>query len=225
MTGLGMNGNNGNGDDREGFAAFMLRMRARGIGDQALFSAIEATPRRAFVPGQWRDAAWLNRMLPIACGEAIEGIDLQAQVIAALALEQTHRVLEVGTGSGFTGTVMARLAGRVLSLDRYRTLTGEAEQRASAVGVSDIVFRQADGYNGAAANGPFDRIVVWAAFDSMPRNFVDQLASGGVMIAAIGPADGVQKLARLTKLGSRFEREDIGEVRLQPLAQGVAAAL
>jgi len=215
----------GNGDDREGFAAFMLRMRGRGIGDQALFSAIEATPRRAFVPGQWRDAAWLDRMLPIPCGEAIEGIDLQARVIAALSLDTGHRVLEVGMGSGFTAAVMARLSGRVLTLDRYKTLIGEAEQRASALGISNIIFRQADGSSGAAADGPFDRIVVWAAFENMPRHFVDQLASGGVMVAPIGPADGVQKLARLTKLGSRFDREDIGEVRLQPLTPGVAAAL
>ena len=218
-------GMTGNGDDREGFAAFMLRMRAKGIGDQALFSAIEATPRRAFVPGQWREAAWLNRMLPIACGEAIEGIDLQAQVIAALALEPGHRVLEVGTGSGFTAAVMARLSARVLTLERYRTLVGEAEQRAATLGISNIIVRHADGSNGVAAEGPFDRIVVWASFESLPRNFVDQLASGGVMAAPIGPGDGVQQLARQTKLGSRFEREDMGEVRLQPLAPGVAAAL
>lgn len=214
-----------NGDDREGFAAFMLRMRAKGVGDQALFSAIEATPRRAFVPGQWREAAWLDRMLPIPCGEAIEGIDLQARVIAALALDQSQRVLEVGTGSGFTGCVMARLSARVLSLDRYKTLIAEAGQRAAAIGVSNLIHRQADGSGGAAAEGPFDRIVVWASFDTMPRHFVDQLASGGTMIAPIGPADGVQALAKLTKLGSRFEREDIGHVRLQPLAQGLAAAL
>jgi protein-L-isoaspartate(D-aspartate) O-methyltransferase len=222
MTGAGMSGN---GDDREGFAAFLLRMRAKGISDQALFAAIEATPRRAFVPGQWRDAAWVNRMLPIACGEAIEGIDLQAQVIAALALEPGHRILEVGTGSGFTAAVMARLSARVLTLERYRTLVGEAEQRAATLGLSNIVARHADGSGGVAAEGPYDRIVVWASFESLPRNFVDQLASGGVMVAPIGPGDAVQKLSRLTKLGSRFEREDIGDVRLQPLSQGVAAAL
>jgi protein-L-isoaspartate(D-aspartate) O-methyltransferase len=134
-------------------------------------------------------------------------------------------VLEVGTGSGYTAAVMARLAGRVLSLDRYRTLIAEAEQRLSALGISNVILRQADGSAGAAADGPFDRIVVWAAFEGPPRNFVDQLASGGVMIAPIGPAEEVQTLARLTKLGSRFEREDIGRVRLQPLASGVAAAL
>lgn len=215
----------GSGDEREGFAAFLLRMRARGIGDQKLFAAIESTPRRDFVPGQLRDAAWVNRMLPIACGEAIEGPDLQAQVIAALAPEPTNRVLEIGTGSGFTAAVLARLSGRVLTLERYKTLVADAEQRISSLGLSNVIARQADGSIGALTDGPFDRIVAWAAFESLPRQFLDQLASGGVMIAPIGPGDGIQKLVRLTKLGSRFEREDIGDVRLQPLASGVASIL
>lgn len=211
--------------DREAFAAVLLRLRAAGIDDAALFAAIESTPRRGFVPGQWQEGVWLDRMLPIPCGEAIEGIDMQARVIASLALEPGHRVLEIGTGSGFTAALLARLAGRVLSLDRYRTLCTEAGQRLSALGLANAIIRQADGAAGAPADGPFDRIVAWAAFDSLPRSFVEQLASGGVMIAPVGPAEGVQTLARLTKVGSRFEREDIGEVRLQPLARGVAAAL
>ena len=73
--------------------------------------------------------------------------------------------------------------------------------------------------------GPFDRIVVWAAFDSLPRAFVDQLAIGGIMVAPIGPAEAQQELAKLTKVGSRFEREDIGRVRLQPITPGVAAVI
>jgi len=211
--------------DREAFAAVLLRLRAAGVNDAALFAAIEATPRRGFVPAQWQDAVWLDRMLPIPCGEAIEGIDLQAQVIASLALQPGCRVLEIGTGTGFTTALLGRLSGRVLSLERYRTLCAEAEQRLSSLGIGNVIVRQADGAAGAAADGPFDRIVAWAAFEALPRGFVDQLASGGVMIAPIGPAEGVQTLARLTKIGSRFEREDIGEVRLQPLAKGVAAAL
>jgi len=212
-------------DDREGFAAFLLRLRGRGIVPKDLIAAFEATPRRAFIQPQWHDLAWSERMLPIECGETMEGADLQAAVIAALGIEPGSRVLEIGTGSGYTAAVMSRLAARVVTVDRFKTLSEQATQRFEALGIANAFVRQADGSNGLPGEGPFDRIVVWAAFESLPRPFVDQLSSGGVMVAPIGPAEGEQLMAKLTKLGSRFEREDIGVVRLQPMAQGVAAAI
>jgi protein-L-isoaspartate(D-aspartate) O-methyltransferase len=216
---------NGNAEDREGFAAFMLRLRGRGIVPKDLIEAFEATPRRAFLPAQWQSLAWSDRMLPIECGEAIEGTDLQAAIIAALGIESGHRVLEIGTGSGYTSAVMGRLAARVVTMERFKTLTDQAKQRFEALGITNVFARQADGSNGLASEGPFDRIVVWAAFDSLPRGFVDQLSSGGVMVAPIGPDEGEQAVAKLTKTGSRFEREDIGIVRLQPIAKSIAAAI
>lgn len=216
---------NGPVADREAFAAFLLRLRAAGINDRPVVSAFEATPRRSFVPGQWQNWAWSDRMVPIECGESIEGIDIQARVISSLAIEPTHRVLEIGTGSGYTAAVMARLAGRVLTLDRYRTLTSQAQQRFETLGLGNVIARHADGFGGVPAEGPFDRIIVWAAFDSLPRNFVDQLSTNGVLIAPIGEAESTQVLARLTKIGSRFDREDIAMVRLQPLTPGLAASL
>jgi len=212
-------------DDREGFAAFLLRLRGRGMVPKEMIEAFEATPRRAFIPAQWNAMAWSERMLPIECGETIEGADLQAAVIAALAIEPTSRVLEIGTGSGYTAAVMARLAARVVTVERFKTLTELARQRVEALGIANAFVRQADGSNGLPGEGPFDRIVVWASFDGLPRAFVDQLSSGGVMIAPIGPGEGEQVLAKLTKLGSRFEREDLGPVRFQPMAQGVAAVI
>jgi protein-L-isoaspartate(D-aspartate) O-methyltransferase len=187
-------------DDREGFAAFLLRLRGRGIVPKNLIAAFEATPRRDFLAGQFHSIAWSDRMLPIECGEAIEGADLQA-------------------------AVMARLAGRVVTVERFKTLTELARQRFEMLGLGNALVRQADGSNGLQGEGPFDRIVVWAAFDSHPRMFVDQLSSGGTMIAPIGPEEGEQVLCKLTKIGSRFEREDLGVVRLQPLARGVAAVI
>jgi len=216
---------NGPADDRESFAAFLLRLRTKRIGSKELVAAFEATPRRSFLPSQWQSVAWSERMAPIECGEAIEGVDLQALVVAALELSNGHRVLEVGTGSGFTAAVMARLAGRVITLDRYRTLAEQARQRFEKLGLANAVARHADGVNGLPGEGPFDRIVAWAAFDGLPRPFVDQLSSGGIMITPIGAAEGEQVLAKLTKVGSRFERVDIATVRLQPIVKGVAAVL
>jgi protein-L-isoaspartate(D-aspartate) O-methyltransferase len=216
---------NGVRDERESFAAFLLRLRTRGIGQQELLAAFEATPRRDFLPGQWQSVAWSERMVPIECGEAIEGVDLQATVIAALELGGGHRVLEVGTGTGFTAAVMARLAGRVVTLDRFRTLAEQARQRFEKLSLANVAARHADGINGLPGEGPFDRIVAWTAFEGLPRPFVDQLSSGGIMITPIGPPEGEQVLAKLVKVGSRFERVDIANVRLQPIAKGLAAVL
>jgi protein-L-isoaspartate(D-aspartate) O-methyltransferase len=212
-------------DDREGFAAFLLRLRGRGTVPKALIAAFEATPRRGFLAPHFHQIAWSDRMLPIECGEAIEGADMQAAVIAALAIEAGNRVLEIGTGSGYTAAVMSRLAARIVTVDRYKTLVEQARQRFEALGIGNVIVRQTDGSGGLPAEGPFDRIVVWAAFDSLPRFLLDQLSSGGIVIAPIGPEEGEQVLAKLTKVGSRFEREDIGMVRLQPILHSVAAVI
>lgn len=211
--------------EREGFAAFVLRMRSQGITDQRLLSAFEATPRMAFVNGNLGTVAYGQGMLPIECGEVMEGLDLQAQLIKSLDLEPTHRVLEIGTGTGFTAAVMARLSGRVLTLERYKTLADLAQQRLQALKIENTFIKHADGRHGLVNDGPFDRIVVWGSFESLPRQFVDLLSSNGVMIAPIGAVEGRQVMARLSKIGSRFERQDLMSVRFLPLIEGVAAAL
>jgi len=211
--------------EKEGFAAFVLRMRTRGIGDQRLFSAIEATPRSIFVGGQPPEVAFGSRTVPIECGEVVESIDLQTGMIAALELEERHRVLEVGTGSGFTAAVMARLCARVLTVDRYRSLVENANARFAALGIGNVIARRADGRDGLPGEGSFDRIIAWAAFETFPRHFAERLASGGMMIAPVGPGDGIQTMVRLRKMGSRFEREDLANVRMQPLLEGVSAKL
>lgn len=212
-------------DERAAFAAMLLRLRGKGVGGRDLVEALQATPRGDFLPSQHRDVLWSDRMVPIPCGEAIEGIDLQAIVIQALQLEPGHRVLEVGTGTGFTAALLGRLSARVLTIERFRQLATEARKRIEALGLTNVTVKHADGSNGAVAEGPFDRIVVWTAFEALPRIFVDQLATNGVMIAPIGVGDDEQALARLTKVGSRFDREDIGRTRLQPMARAIAAYL
>lgn len=211
-------------EEREGLAAFLLRMRARNVTSTELFSAMEETPRGSFVPSEWRDWVWSTRAVPIECGETLESCDLQATIIHALELAPGKRVLEIGTGSGYTSAVIARIAERVLSLDRYKTLVEQATQRHESLGLNNIIVRQADGLEGAD-DGPFDRIVAWAAFNEVPRRFVDFLTSDGIMVAPIGPGDDVQTLVKMAKVGSRFERTDLETVRMQPLIEGVAQAL
>ena len=218
---------NGVPDDREGFAAFLLRLRGKGIASQG--TRRRASRRRraaASCPASGRSAAWSDRMVPIECGEAIEGADLQAHVIAALDVEPGHRVLEVGTGSGFTAAVMARLGGRVVTLDRYKTLVEQARQRFETARPHQCLGRaRPTAATGCRARGRSTASSPGRPSTACRGRFVDQLSSGGIMIAPIGPAEGEQVLAKLTKVGSRFERDDIATVRLQPIAKGVAAVL
>ena len=211
--------------DREGFAAFLLRARARGVPANGLFKALETVPRRMFVPEEHADFMWTGQSFPIDCGANIEGIDLQARIIGALEIAAGHRILEIGTGSGYTAAIMARMGAKVKTIDRYKTLVARAQERFASLDLGNVLSIQADGARNMAGEEPFDRIVAWAAFETLPRKFVDLLATGGIMIAPVGPGDGKQKLARLSKIGSRFEREDIGVVRMQPLSKGAAAAL
>jgi protein-L-isoaspartate(D-aspartate) O-methyltransferase len=212
--------------EREGFAAFLLRLRAQGLTPKNLIAAFESVARRAFLPEKFAHLAWAERMLPIDCGEATETPDLQALVIAHLAIEPGHRVLEIGSGTGYTAAVMGRLASRVHSIERWRKLADGAKTRVEGLGLGNVQIVHGDGSQGAKpGEGPFDRIVVWSSFENLPRAFVEQLATHGQMIAPVGPGDGVQMLTKLNKVGSRFDKEEIAPVRLQPMIRGAAAFL
>ncbi len=210
--------------EREGFASFVLRMRGRGVDDPRIFAAIEATPRQGFLGAAWSHLAFSPRTVPLDCGEYIEGIDDQARILSALRLESGHRVLEIGTGSGFTAAVMAALAGRITTVERYRKLCDRALQQFVSLKRDNIMVKHADGRHGVPG-GPFDRIIIWLACDEAPRQFVEMLATHGMLIAPIGPGDGEQMMTRVSKVGSRFEHESLMPVRCQPFIEGVSSVL
>ena len=211
--------------EREGFAALVLRLRSEGISDLDLLTAVEQTPRSQFVPAPLADDAYSSRTVPIDCGSFMEGADLAVRLLHRLQVKPGHRVLEIGTGSGFTAAVMGRIAERVLSVERYRTLVAAAQERMDALDLRNVVVRQADGSNGMPGEGTFDRIFVTAAFSSLPRFYAEQLTHSGSMVAPLMINDETCMMTRLTKTGSRFEREDLFTVPYLPIIPHVAAAL
>ncbi|MFS8146844.1 protein-L-isoaspartate O-methyltransferase [Rhizobium sp. R635] len=211
--------------EKEGFAALVLRLRAEGISDLDLLTAVEQTQRSLFVPAQFSDDAYSSRTIPIECGSFLEGIDFAVRILHHLKLKPGQRVLEVGTGSGFTAAVMGRLAERVLSIDRYKTLTSAAQRRMESLSLRNVVIRHADGSAGMQGEGTFDRILVTAAFNSMPRFYTDQLVSGGSMIAPLMISENECRMVRLTKTGSRFEREELFEAPYLPIVPRLASLL
>lgn len=209
----------------EAFINLFMRLRAKGIEDAGLFSALEKTPRYYFVDSQYQSLALNNCVLPIECGEYIERPDEQLRIIQALQLHPKHRVLEIGTGSGFTAALMAQLALRVTTLERYKTLCERARHNFLLLERHNILLRHADALEEPQTSGPFDRIIIWPAVAEKPEKFIDLLAGSGILIAAIGEAEGEQILIRYTKTGTRFEEEELFPVRYLPIIGGLAAAL
>jgi protein-L-isoaspartate(D-aspartate) O-methyltransferase len=206
-------------------ARLVLGLRSQGVTDPAVLGAIERTPRDLFTPNLFKDRAWEDSPLPIACGQTISQPYIVGLMTQALTLEPRDRVLEIGTGSGYQTAVLARLSRLVYTVERYRTLLAEAEARFKALELTNIITRFGDGGQGWAEQAPFDRILVTAAAPDEPKTLLAQLKPSGVLVAPIGKGP-VQKLCRYAGDGAGGQTmEVLCEVRFVPLLDGVAREL
>jgi protein-L-isoaspartate(D-aspartate) O-methyltransferase len=204
---------------------FLLTLRRRGIGDQAVLRAMDEVPRERFVELEFTDSAYADQALPIACGQTISQPYVVAYMTEQLRLRPHHRVLEIGTGSGYQAAVLSRLAREVVSIERYRTLAEHAREQLRAIGASNVDVIVGDGMEGLSAKAPFDRIVVTAAAEAVPQALVDQLADDGIMLLPLGPHDGPQQIVKITKSATGVARENLIAVRFVPLLAGQAQEL
>jgi protein-L-isoaspartate(D-aspartate) O-methyltransferase len=214
------------GQDQDvGRMEFLLTLRKRGITDQAVLRAMEEIPRGEFVDADYTDIAYSDQALPIACGQTISQPYVVAYMTEQLGLKPEHRVLEVGTGSGYQAAVLSRLAREVVSVERFRTLADTARERLKRLGYDNVEVVVGDGFAGVPGKGPYDRIVVTAAAEKVPQALVDQLAEGGVMLLPLGPHAGTQEIVKLTKTSTGLAREELIPVRFVPLLPGQAKEL
>jgi protein-L-isoaspartate(D-aspartate) O-methyltransferase len=205
---------------------FQLALRRRGISDQAVLRAMEEVPRENFVAPDFTESAYADQALPIACGQTISQPFVVAYMTEQLEVGPQHRVLEIGTGSGYQAAVLSRLARQVVTIERYRTLAESARERLMALGCDNVTVRLGDGMAGAPDLAPFDRIMVTAAAEDIPGALVAQLAEGGKMILPVGPRHDAQYLVKLTKqAGGELMREELIAVRFVPLLAGQAREL
>ena len=212
-------------DDRVGRMEFLLNLRRHGILDAAVLSALDEVPRERFVAGGQVDFAYADQALPIACGQTISQPYVVAYMTERLEVAPEHRVLEIGTGSGYHAAVLSRLARGVVTIERYRTLAEAARTRLMALGFDNIEVIAGDGFLGAPDKAPFDRIIVTAAMEQLPENLVERLEVGGILIAPVGPHHGVQTLTRLSRSEAGIDRKELVEVRFVPALPGVAREL
>jgi protein-L-isoaspartate(D-aspartate) O-methyltransferase len=178
-------------------------LRAQGIRDRRVLAAFRAVPRTRFVPPAATGQAYLDEPIRIPHGQVTSQPSLIAKMVAALGLSGTERVLEVGTGLGFQTAILARLAGEVISVERFPALAEQARANLAAAGPGDVTVVVGDGTLGVLDHAPYQAIVVSAASPSVPGPLVEQLAPGGRLVHPVGPG-GREEVTAFHKEGDQL---------------------
>jgi protein-L-isoaspartate(D-aspartate) O-methyltransferase len=204
---------------------FQLNLRRRGISDQAVLRAMDAIPRELFVEAADRADAYRDTALAIACGQTISQPFVVAYMTEQLQLQPSHRVLEIGTGSGYQAAILSKLCKEVLSIERFRTLVDRSRTRLEKLRCDNVEVMLGDGLDVPANLGAFDRIIVTAAMTEIPEALTQRLEADGILIAPVGPRNGPQTLIVVRRTDEGFERKTLVDVRFVPALPGIAREL
>ena len=208
-------------DDAEQRMRFVFALRQRGVMDSRVLEAMEKIDRGVFVRGLFSERAYEDMPLPIACGQTISQPSVVGLMTQALQVEPRHKVLEIGTGSGYQAAILSQLARRVYSVDRHKRLVQEAQEVFDRLGLSNITALATDGTRGYPEQAPFDRIIVTAAAEDPPGPLLAELKPGGIMVVPVGQTDAVQTLVKVTRTDAGFDYEELRQVRFVPLVEGM----
>ncbi len=200
---------------------FLFALRSQGVRDKRVLEAMEQVDRGQFVQGTFAGRAYEDTPLPIECGQTISQPLIVALMTEALDVGPRDKVLEIGTGSGYQAAILARLARRVYTMDRHRSLVKTARGRFETLGLTNITTSAADGSFGWPEQAPFDRIILTAAAEDPPGPLLAQLKDGGVMVVPVGQSDAVQTLLRVEKTPNGLDYREIRDVRFVPLLEGL----
>lgn len=195
----------------------LMRLRREGITDTRVLSAIEGIPREVFVDERFKDQAYEDTALPIDSGQTISQPTIVAWMTWALGVDDTTKVLEIGTGSGYQAAVLSKLFRRVYTIERHKDLLKQAEKRFSTLRLHNITTRAGDGSKGWPEVAPFDRIIVTAAASEVPQALLQQLAFGGIMVIPVGQQGGEQILLRIERTPDGYNTQHLMNVRFVPL--------
>ena len=201
-------------------AALVDELRRQGIRQEPVLAAIANVPRHRFVPVDLEPLAYANQPLPIGNGQTISQPYIVALMTELLDIEPGDRVLEIGTGSGYQAAVLAELGCRVYTIEIIPELATGATRLLADLGYFDVDVRVGDGYLGWPEEAPFDKIIVTAAPEQMPRALVEQLGAPGRLVAPIGPVFNTQQLVLLEKTSDgELRAEQLLAVRFVPMVK------
>jgi protein-L-isoaspartate(D-aspartate) O-methyltransferase len=200
----------------------IMQLRRRGIRDNNVLRAIERVPRDLFVDPAFADHAYQDIALPIECGQTISQPYVVAYMTEQLELDPRHKVLEIGTGSGYQAAVLSHLCRRVYTIERWRELQKMAERRLTELGITNVTTIIGDGWLGWPPQAPFDRIIVTAAATQAPGALLEQLKVGGRMLIPLGETRDTQQLVQIDKTEDGLIETPLLPVRFVPLVHGRA---
>lgn len=200
------------------------QIEARGVEDQNVIAAMKTVPREEFVPPQYRSHGYEDSPLTIGQGQTISQPYIVARMLELLELDDSSRLLEVGSGSGYAAAVAGQVAGEVYCIERHGELAERSSHVLNELGYDNIKIRHGNGYLGWPEKAPFDAILVSAGGREVPPNLTDQLKTGGILVIPVGePGVGGQVLLRIRRAGeNEFEKEEMGLVSFVPLLNSVA---
>ena len=198
----------------------ILELRESGISDTHVLSAIEKTPREIFIPDNFRNQAYENIALPIGDNQTISQPYIVALMTQSLELQKKHKVLEIGTGSGYQSSILSLLTRRVYTIERIKSLLVKAETNFKELKLTNIVTKHADGNLGWKEQIPFDRIIFTAAINEISNNFFDHIDENGIIVAPI-VSSSKQILKKFTKKNDAILTEVLAEVLFVPNLKGV----
>ena len=196
-------------------------LRDQGITDEKVLEIICEIPREDFIPDFLRNQAYENAALPIESGQTISQPYIVAYMTQELKVDKKHKVLEIGTGSGYQAAVLARLCKRLFTIERHMPLYKSAQEMFKALRLFNITTLFGNGIKGWKEQEPFDRIMVTAAGEEIPDELLYQLKDGGIMIVPVGAQDETQHIVRVTRKGDNFDVKTLLPVKFVPLLSGI----
>ena len=220
-----LSNNLGWGQGLDNFEEKKIRMiedqiRKRGIKNETVLKAMSSVRRELFVPENLQKSAYSDRPLPIGKGQTISQPYIVAFMTEQLMVGPEHRILEIGTGSGYQAAVLGELAKYVYTIEIIPQLAANAKSILTMLGYKNVIVRTGDGYEGWPDKSPFDRIIVTAAPEKIPQNLIDQLANGGRMIIPVGPRFDIQYLWVIEKdISGKLNKERVLPVRFVPMVK------
>jgi len=191
------------------------QIKARGVKDPRVLSALLKVERHRFVPEEFQSSAYSDQPLPIGEGQTISQPYMVALMTELLELKGNERVLEIGTGSGYQAAILAELAKEVYSIEIVESLANSAKKLLFDLGYKNIQVKVGDGYLGWPEASPFDAIIVTCAPDHIPKPLVDQLKEGGRMVLPVGTYS--QELKKIVKRSGKIETTDVLPVIFVPM--------